>query len=138
MRNHPPLDRTCLLWAFTFSDHGYWVKGMGKILNQEDNHRPTWSEPWVRGDEGAKLYAYPENEEAARRNQDEARARGKQGWLGNGPATECADVPDDAYRDGRRTGTAIQALRDLKERKQPFFRCRVWCATGSFRALAAC
>jgi len=35
--------------------------------------------------------------------------------------TECRDVPDNAYFDGRVAESAIEALREISQRKQPYF-----------------
>ena len=54
--------------------------------------------------------------EAARK----AGFRGADLWVRScGPATECADVPDQAYLDGLIADTAIRAIR--KAKGQPFF-----------------
>jgi arylsulfatase A-like enzyme len=39
----------------------------------------------------------------------------------NGPAFEMADVPDDFYRDGKIANLAVETIRGLKSKKEPFF-----------------
>ncbi|MGQ1783659.1 MULTISPECIES: sulfatase [unclassified Saccharicrinis] len=41
----------------------------------------------------------------------------KAGVKGNGPPFECADVGDDAYKDGRATTKAIEILHKIKDKK---------------------
>ena len=42
-------------------------------------------------------------------------------WYIKNSATECVDVPDDAYYDGAQTTAAIRRLAELKSSRQPFF-----------------
>jgi len=44
-----------------------------------------------------------------------------QGYRGKGPATEMADLHDEGYTDGRLAALAVETLKDLAARKQPFF-----------------
>jgi arylsulfatase A-like enzyme len=37
------------------------------------------------------------------------------------PVTECADVPDNAYRDGPVADHAVEHLRELVDHQKPFF-----------------
>jgi len=41
--------------------------------------------------------------------------------IGGGPAYECADVPDDTYRDGQLANIATAMLDSLSRNKKPFF-----------------
>jgi arylsulfatase A-like enzyme len=102
-----------------FKQHGYHVAGMGKIYHLNDP--PSWSEPWKPFP--GLVWLRPENVSLIERKRAEARERGLTGKaLGRaarGPATECADVADNAYPEGALADTAIETLRRLRDR--PFF-----------------
>jgi arylsulfatase A-like enzyme len=90
-----------------FKSNGYETAGMGKIYHMESagpgHDAPSWSIPYR--DPKCPVYALPNERNAA----------------GKGKATECADVPDDTYHDGKMTGMAIQMLDSLSKGKKPFF-----------------
>jgi len=90
-----------------FKSHGYETAGMGKIFHKESagpgHDAPSWSVPYR--DARNKMYALP------------FTANDK----GRGPAVECADVPDNTYRDGRITEMALQLLDSLSNTSKPFF-----------------
>ncbi len=90
-----------------FKKNGYETTGMGKIYHMGStgpgHDAPSWSVPWR--DPKCPTYALP----------DGTNARGK------GKATECADVPDDTYHDGKLTGVAIRMLDSLSLGSKPFF-----------------
>jgi len=90
-----------------FKSMGYETAGMGKIYHKESagpgHDAPSWSIPYR--DAKCKTYALPEA----------ANIKGK------GKATECADVPDDTYTDGKISGIAINLLDSLNGNKKPFF-----------------
>lgn len=102
-----------------FMQNGFASVGMGKIYHQNDPL--SWSEPlpspkymvWLR----------PENIAAAKRRGAEARKQGLTGRqltrVARGPATEMADVADDAYPEGELTERALKKLTELKDK--PFF-----------------
>ena len=97
-----------------FKAHGYFVQGMGKIFHGGFDDPPTWSTPW----QVPKVPPYASAEAramlAGKRHRDaKGRARG--------PATEAADVPDDAYLDGQVARLAVRTLGELKRRGEPFF-----------------
>lgn len=86
---------------------GYETAGMGKIFHKESagpgHDAPSWSVPYR--DAKCPQYVLPF----------------KPNDLGRGPATECAEVPDDTYHDGKLTGMAIELLDSLSKNKKPFF-----------------
>ena len=93
-----------------FKQHGYHVEGIGKIYhgNEANQDEASWSVPAkynvgpVKRDQYAlSSHKDPENE-----------------WR-KVAATEMADVPDDAYWDGKVAAEAVGALGRLKGR--PFF-----------------
>ena len=90
-----------------FKSNGYETAGMGKIYHKESagpgHDAPSWSVPYR--DARTKTYVL----------SDAVNERGK------GKATECADVPDETYHDGKLTGMAIQLLDSLSRNSKPFF-----------------
>ncbi len=100
-----------------FKNHGYHTEAIGKIYHDPANFRdaPSWSVPAQLDDTGAVRgkYAAPENLKIYQPN-------GKRGEE-KAAATEAADVPDNAYIDGRVADLATNRLRDLAARQQPFF-----------------
>ena len=115
-----------------FRANGYETVYMGKVFHgQYTDEELSWSREPARGRVGVeppKLpggYALPENQETFKKNRalmtakyGEAAKRG----LGNGPAYECADVPDHTYSDGFNTDLAIATMKDmLKAGDKPFF-----------------
>jgi len=100
-----------------FKNHGYHSECIGKIYHDPRAHRDeqSWSVEEklaftreVRGkyvlEENLKLY----------------QPDGKPG-LETPAAAECADVPDNAYIDGRVAECAIERLQDIATQNQPFF-----------------
>jgi iduronate 2-sulfatase len=112
--------------------NGYETVYMGKVFHgQFTDEELSWSRQPARGKVGIKPprlpggYALPENQETFKKNKARMIATyGEQAkyGLGNGPAYECADVPDQAYRDGYNTDLAIATMKDmLKTPDKPFF-----------------
>lgn len=97
-----------------FKQHGYRTEAMGKIMhvghgNFEDE--ASWSIAHWRPKVGS--YQLPESTATTR----PARVGGPRG-----AATECADVPDNAYADGLIAEEAISRLRAAAEKPaEPFF-----------------
>ncbi len=87
--------------------NGYETAGMGKIYHIESagpgHDAPSWSIPYRNPK--TRTYALPAS----------------LGINGKGKATECADVPDDTYHDGKMTGMAIHLLDSLSGKNKPFF-----------------
>lgn len=110
-----------------FVAHGYESIYTGKIYHawMRDEEK-SWSMKAVMpkrlGPAPVGGYALPENQALVRRRQEEVKKQypGKKvGGLASGPATESADVPDNAYADGRIADSAVLTLRKVKDR--PFF-----------------
>lgn len=105
-----------------FKDHGYRSEGIGKIFHVgHGNHEDpaSWSVPHFQ----AKTvdYVLPENktsltrEEAMFSNKNSAN-------LPRGAAYESADVPDNAYADGKIADEAVRRLREASQKPgEPFF-----------------
>ncbi len=95
-----------------FKNHGYYTRGLGKILHHNGQDDPvSWSEPAFMLDFHQGTYAHPDNRDC-RIAMDRAANE-------MNPLTECADVPDNAYKDGMVADQAIETLRRVKDR--PFF-----------------
>ncbi len=111
-----------------FRRHGYETVYIGKIYHgaMRDEEK-SWSrkaahaKPGFRRDVGG--YQLAENQALVEQRREEVKLRHGQvklGGLACGPAVESADVPDEAYQDGRTTEAAIATLRRLSKSK-PFF-----------------
>ena len=111
-----------------FRRHGYRTEAMGKIMHVgHGNHEDpgSWSVPhWgpKRGPAGG--YVLEENR-PGQLTREEARFLGEPGdpsRLPRGAATECADVPDNAYADGLIADEAIRRLKAAKaDSGKPWF-----------------
>ena len=92
-----------------FKNHGYHAQSLGKVFSgrdrEEEQDPQSWSVPPLLKGPGWSNYALPEN----------------QGHSGKGVAAEMADVPDEGYSDGKLAALAVETLKDLAKREQPFF-----------------
>jgi iduronate 2-sulfatase len=108
-----------------FKNNGYFVQGMGKIYHPGFDDMPTWSVPWQGPGRKAKQYGLEENRQMLARKRKEGIAAGKTGKALSsyvrGPAFELSDVPDETFADGVVADLAIAALKEMKEKNQPFF-----------------
>jgi iduronate 2-sulfatase len=90
-----------------FKSKGYLTAGMGKIFHNESagpgHDAPSWSIRYRNSDLKQYMLPYTPNK------------------LGRGPATECAEVSDNAYRDGQVAEMAVQLLDSLSGNSKPFF-----------------
>jgi arylsulfatase A-like enzyme len=90
-----------------FKNNGYETAGMGKVFHVESagkgHDAPSWSIPYR--DAKCPVYALPFTP------NDKGRGR----------ATECADVADDFYQDGKLSGMAVSLLDSVSQNKKPFF-----------------
>lgn len=110
-----------------FKQQGYRTEAMGKIYHVgHGNHDDpqSWSVPHWNPQGGG--YALKENAEGVQKRFAEAKAAGvpaaKMASLPKGVATECADVPDSTYGDGKIADEAIGRIQAAKERSgEPFF-----------------
>ena len=115
-----------------FKNNGYFSEGMGKLFHGGLEDEASYSVPHrpVR----APRYALAENLRletvGGKTTEDSGNAAESTGTTRmRGPATECADVADEAYGDGMLAQTAIEALRRLAPKakanregeRQPFF-----------------
>lgn len=110
-RNFHPEVQTLPQYLKTF---GYTSIGLGKIYGPDDPD--SWSREDLGDAKGIEQYVLPENKATLRAN---AKDKTKKGWFNIGPLYEAAEVPDNAYPDGRVTERAIEVMQELKD--TPFF-----------------
>lgn len=102
-----------------FLNNGYHSQGMGKIYHTGHGNRDdkfTWTVPHQTPRRPG--YLLKENQQTVQENRQRSKTDKTWRWS-NGPPTEMADVPDEAYTDGATTNFAIETLNTLKG--QPFF-----------------
>ena len=93
--------------------NGYHTVSLGKVFHHRSDSAHGWSEePWRVG---GIAYHLPEN----RRIQREKSGSGTK--PGRAAPYENADVPDNAYPDGRLAKQAVVTMGRLAKREQPFF-----------------
>lgn len=97
-----------------FRNHGYITISDGKVFHHNgDTAERSWSRPpWLPHhdpDETWRNYLLAENKAADVSNDH------------RGPPFECAEVPDNAYDDGRIADRAIHDLHELAAQDAPFF-----------------
>jgi iduronate 2-sulfatase len=98
-----------------FKNNGYHTVSNGKVFHHADDSDQGWSEKVWRPTGSGLGYRLEENQKIA-------RERGKKlGRRGRGPPFESADVPDLEYPDGQIAAKAIDDLRRLKDKEEPFF-----------------
>ena len=105
-----------------FKNRGYETITIGKVYHHHDDDKESWSRMPKAGGEG---YVNPETKEFLKEKQKEGRVKGLTGTALSryvrGPATECEDVPDEAYVGGGVAKAAIEQLREVKDKN--FFMC---------------
>ncbi|MHC4561084.1 MAG: sulfatase-like hydrolase/transferase [Planctomycetota bacterium] len=111
-----------------FLNQGYETVYIGKIYHgRMRDEEKSWSRKAVypktsyQRDVGG--YQLPENQALVKRRREEIQSKYgamKIGGMACGPATECADVPDNSYQDGRTADAAIATLKELKDKKSFF------------------
>ena len=96
-----------------FKQHGYFTQNIGKIFH-------NWRQDDFKGD--AVSWSVPAEMHYATHGSDTAKVNGElPPDLAGVPRTEMRDVPDEAYFDGRIATKAVNTLRQLARREQPFF-----------------
>ncbi|MCX6619202.1 MAG: sulfatase-like hydrolase/transferase, partial [Acidobacteria bacterium] len=93
-----------------FKQGGYFVQGMGKIYHPGFDDPRSWSVPWQAPK--APTYALLKTPKV----KDEDKPKKKEG-----PPFESADVPDNFFKDGMVADLAVNTLRDLGKKPDPFF-----------------
>ncbi|MCX6136437.1 MAG: sulfatase [Ignavibacteriales bacterium] len=113
-----------------FKNNGYFSEGMGKLFHAGYEDEKSYSMPhrYAKADPYAleeNIHLKKDGGKVTTKNKEEADAESRM----RGPATECADVQDNVYEDGKYSEMAIESLRRLapkaKSKKegehQPFF-----------------
>lgn len=117
-----------------FHEHGYHTVSMGKIFHNHMPDRVSFDEPDLRPskymtpemiDREPESFYHDEglNRELAAVRQRRLKKNPKayaDGWA-YGQSTESYDAPDSEFYDGAQTDLALQTLKRLKDRDQPFF-----------------
>ena len=106
--------------------HGWRAESIGKIFHVGHGNTgdPTsWTVP--PHNEPVVEYLLPENSAGGRLTREEAYFTNQQldriGSLPRGHAWENADVPDNAYADGRIADEGIRRLQEANQRQEPLF-----------------
>ena len=96
-----------------FKKNGYHTVSLGKVFHHRSDSAHGWSEePWRTG---AFAYHLPENRRIQRKKSGSGTKPGRAAPYEN------ADVPDNAYPDGRLAEHAVETIGRLAKREQPFF-----------------
>ena len=94
-----------------FKQHAYYTQSFGKVLHGQgapSTDSPSWSaEPIWDHCTRHDLYVLPDNQPG---DENDKQA-----------AAECADVPDEAYVDGKVAGEASKKIEQLAENGKAFF-----------------
>jgi iduronate 2-sulfatase len=105
-----------------FKGRGYETYSFGKVYHHTRDDKKNWS---VLRKKPTPKYASQETLDAIEKRTKEGEAKGvnidELRILAKGPAFEIADVPDEAYPDGKVAQQAIESLRENKDK--PFFMC---------------
>jgi len=94
-----------------FKRHGYETVSIGKVYHHQDDDLKGWSTEPFRTMEG-RGYVTEANKRLVIEYQKTNPGSG-----GKGPPTEMADVPDNAYSDGRLTDFAVREMARLKDKR---------------------
>jgi arylsulfatase A-like enzyme len=96
------------------------IDRLAQFYHHANDDLEGWSECDTVADRGVR-YALKDNQEIIRRKHQIAKDKGERirYWHGCAHATECADVADEAYRDGAICKAALDALR--QHQQDPFF-----------------
>lgn len=106
--------------------HGYHTVSNGKVIHHIDDHADSWSEqPWRSHPDGYDVYWAEYNKWELWLNEESGKHINPRTM--RGPFCESADVPDNAYDDGRVLEKTMKDLERLRNRRQPFFlACGFW------------
>jgi len=101
-----------------FKNNGYYTIAMGKVYHHKKDYVEGWSEmPWYPTD-SEKKKDHPDGWRDYQKEENLALSRVNKG---KGNSFEIGDVADEDYFDGRIATRAINKLKILKEKDQPFF-----------------
>lgn len=122
-----------------FKQNGYTTVGTGKIYDyrcvDKQGDAPSWSIPYPEssrlsypsayGEPALSFYASEESKRIVKELEDEAKAKGENLWSYAAtrykPSVECADFPDEAYKDAQVCNNAINYMQKLSGEEKPFF-----------------
>ena len=119
-----------------FKNNGYQSIGMGKIFDPRSvqgtalDDPASWSAPYFHPHADAESERGYRDSQVVKRLREltaQAKVNGIKGYknimkhIGYLPATECIDVPDDAYYDGKLATHAVKTLNQLSKNDTPFF-----------------
>lgn len=105
-----------------FKRAGYHTQAFGKVLHGKMEDPASWSAPaWPDGGRQAGMqYVDQERWDAMRRAEPDRAWRGEDvptlTWTKRS-AAQAADAPDDALQDGQVADRAVEALRELRDRR---------------------
>ena len=91
-----------------FNENGYKTVSIGKVYHHGTDDKKEWS---IYYGKEANTYNDPKNKAILEKLKEKGNKRPK------GPAFDCADVSDEAYKDGRAAKYAIETLKNLKNDK---------------------
>ena len=113
-----------------FKKNGWFVQGMGKLFHGGFDDPQSWSVPWSSPKTGHGTYGLPESLAIVKaRTEASKTAPPKKGKVRNyGPAFESSEVADNFFHDGALADMAVEVLRDIAKKKQPF-----WLGVGFIR-----
>jgi iduronate 2-sulfatase len=97
-----------------FKQNGYFAQCVGKIFH-------NWRQDEWKGDRTS--WSVPSVLHYNSHGNDKPQIDGKAppNLASGAGGTECRDVPDDAYFDGRVANTAVKTLREICKQTEPFF-----------------
>jgi iduronate 2-sulfatase len=128
------INPNCITMPQHFAKHGYHTVSMGKIFHNHMPDRISFIEPDLKPaeyltaemiDRDPESFYYDEdlNEELAEVRQERLAKNPNayaDGWA-YGRSWEDTDAPDNAFYDGAQTDLAIEKLKELKDRDEPFY-----------------
>ena len=97
-----------------FKNNGYHTVSNGKVFHHRNDNAQGWSEEVWRPKGNGIGYRLEENQQIARQR---SKMKGRK----RGPPFESAEAPELDYPDGQIAAKAIDDLRRLKNKKEPFF-----------------
>ncbi len=105
--------------AAWFKAQGYTTLSSGKIYHDPSDDIDAWSQtPWMPDHDGIGWQAYITE---TSKKMIEANRTPENPNQVIGPATEAADVEDNAYPDGMLADQAVKFLEDFADTGEPFF-----------------
>lgn len=117
-----------------FKKFGYYTVSMGKIFHNHMADPVSFDEPDLKPDEYStpemidrdpeSFYYDDELKKELAQVREERLKRNPNAYAGGwayGRSWECSDVPDNAFYDGAQTDLAIETLKRLKKKNQPFY-----------------